>query len=64
MKYLGGCEELCKRFDLTADNCCTSCHEDANEGYCDLCDVEVPEGYYNVCCRVYEEYRKEHGEED
>jgi hypothetical protein len=35
-------------------DCCTSCHEDHDEGYCDMIDRESPDGSITayVCCEV------------
>lgn len=34
-------------------NCCTSCHEDVEYGYC-MCWVEIDGKDYEVCCRASE----------
>ena len=54
-KCLGTCAQALRHFKITnVTNCCTSCHEDANEFWPDyqLMEIEVKRGYYEVCCKV------------
>jgi hypothetical protein len=34
--------------------CCTSCHEDADMGYADMCQGAFRGRQYEVCCRMAE----------
>jgi len=38
--------------DLSSEThcCCDSCHEDADEGYTDLCELECDGVLWIVCC--------------
>ena len=47
-KYLGSCEEFCKKFIIFCE-CCSLCHE---EGCIYLDAIEKEEGYYLICCKV------------
>jgi len=54
-EYIGGCEEAAKRFGIPFE-CCTSCHEDADEWGFNLCTIEAIEGYFSVCCEIWKAY--------
>ena len=47
---LGGCDLMAKRFGLSTEDCCGSCHNDDAEGYSDLGDWQSSDGWYMCCC--------------
>ena len=55
-KYLGGCEELDKDFNLKSPSCCDSCHVDNEDYGYSLREIELDNGYYEVCCELGRAY--------
>ena len=56
-KHYVDCWELRRVRPEGVPDCCSSCHEDDEDGYSDLCSVEDPNGGYGehsggVCCAV------------
>lgn len=52
----GGCDKLTEAADLVS-SCCSSCHEDDEQGYHDLPQIEFDGKEYSVCCALSNELR-------
>lgn len=50
---MASCKDAQITFPL-APGCCTSCHEDDDEGYFELSQINVGGTEYTVCCAVHE----------
>ena len=52
----GGCEALRNLFNKDWD-CCSSCHNEDENGYYELSDIELTDGsWFRVCCLVGRSY--------
>ena len=51
------CQEFSLKFDIPL-KCCDSCHDDFDSGYSDLCEIELQNVTYQVCCRMFNNYKE------
>jgi len=56
-KYLGGCEAIKKKYNLTS-SCCSTCHTNYDDYDVSMHLIEVDDGFYEVCCDVHNEFGK------
>lgn len=52
--FLGYCYAYKEKLKIDK-RCCDSCHEDHEEGLCDLIEKHFKNGFYLVCCRISNE---------